>query len=139
MTYGTPPADQSNPKPIAVGVLPAGFALPPRPILIPVPPINLPESFCSADARNAFHNNTYRTAVEAATRNYDLTGAYLRELQDIYDRNSLSGSTEPQNAVAAEARAYKQISDQAFFTQSALVNAFKALMAVPIIPCEAPR
>lgn len=137
--YGTPAAAPGYQRPIAVGALPADFALPPRPILVSVPSVNFPDSFCSADARNAFHNNVYRPAVEAATRNNDLTGLYLRELQTIYDRYNLSGIAEPQNAVASESRAYKQVSDQAFFTQSALVSAFKALMAVPIVPCEAAR
>jgi hypothetical protein len=149
ITYGTTPppaqgpsyqpnsADPNYQRPIAVGTLPPDFKLPPRPVLVTVPPVNFPDSFCSADARNAFHNNIYRPAVEAATHNNDLAGGYLRELQAVYDRYNLSGSAEPQNAVAAESRAYKQISDQAFFTQSALVNAFKALMAVPIIPCDA--
>lgn len=139
ISYGPPAKDQGYQHPIAVGALPPDFALPPRPILIAVPPVNFPESFCSAEARNAFHNNVYRPAVEAATRNNDLTGVYLRELQSIYDRYNLSGTAEPQNAIAVESRAYKQISDQAFFTQSALVSAFKSLMAVPIIPCEPQR
>ena len=41
--------------------------------------------------------------------------------------------------VAAEARAYSPVAAAAFAAQSALVNAFHALMAVPIIACEAPK
>jgi len=125
--------------PIAVGPLPAGFALPARPVLSAVPGLTLPGSFCSAEARNAFHDSTYVTAVETAKRNNDATIAYMHQLQDLYDRNQLSGDINPMNALASEARAYGPMAAAAFAAQSALVNAFQALMAVPIIACDAQR
>ncbi len=125
--------------PIAVGPLPAGFALPARPVLSAVPGLTLPGSFCSAEARNAFHDSTYVTAVETAKRNNDATIAYMHQLQDLYDRNQLSGDINPMNALASEARAYGPMAAAAFAAQSALVDAFQALMAVPIIACDAQR
>lgn len=132
----TPLAD---PHPIAVGPLPSGFALPARPQLAPIPPLAFPASFCSAEARNTFHDGPYITSIEAAKRNNDAAIAYLRQLQDLYDSNQLSGDINPVNAVAAEARAYGPVAAAAFTAQSTLVNAFGTLMAVPIIACEAPR
>ena len=129
----------SDPHPIAVGPLPTGFALPPRPALAAVPGLTLPGSFCSPEARNAFHDGPYISSVEAAKHNNDAAIAYMHQLQDLYDRNQLSGDINPQNAVAAEARAYSPVAAAAFAAQSALVNAFHALMAVPIIACEAPK
>ncbi|MEI6642615.1 MAG: hypothetical protein WCL10_11300 [Novosphingobium sp.] len=126
-------------RPIAVGPLPAGFALPPRPALAAIPPLALPGSFCSAEARNTYHDGPYITAVQTAKRNNDAAIAYMRRLQDLYDRNQLTGDINPMNAVAAEARAYGPVAAAAFDAQSTLVNAFVALMAVPIVPCEAPR
>lgn len=138
-TYVTFAGGNDDQRKIAVGVLPPDFALPQRPMLVAVPVVNFPASFCSGDARNAFYVNVYRPSVEAATRNYDAAGGYLRELQAVYDRYKSSGSPEPQNAVAVESRAYKVISDEAFTAQSALVSAHKALMAVPINSCDAPK
>ena len=129
----------NDPHPIAVGQLPAGFALPPRPPLATIAGLALPSSFCSAEARNAYHDGPYITALEAAKRNNDAAIAYLHQLQDLYDRNQLSGGANPQNAVAAEARAYSPVAAAAFSAQSILVNAFQSLMAVPIIACEAPK
>ncbi|WP_421849040.1 hypothetical protein [Novosphingobium sp.] len=131
------PAAES--RPIAVGPLPPGFALPPRPQLAAIPPVAFPASFCSAEARNAFHDGTYVTAVEASKRNNDAAIAYMHQLQDLYDTNQLSGDINPMNAVASEARAYGPVAAAAFAAQSALVSAFNTLMAVPIIPCEAPK
>lgn len=126
-------------RPIAVGTLPPGFALPPRPQLAAFPPLAFPASFCSAEARNAFHDQAYVTAIEAARRNNDAAIAYMHQLQDIYDTNQLSGDINPMNAVAAEARAYGPVAAAAFAAQSTLVSAYSTLMAVPIRACEAPK
>jgi hypothetical protein len=135
----TPPTGGGEQRPIAVGPLPAGFALPPRPALPPVPALVLPSSFCSADARNAFHDGPYIAAVEAAKRNNDAAIAYMHQLQELYDRNQLSGDINPMNALAAEARAFSPVASASFATQSALVSAFNAMMAVPIIACDPPK
>lgn len=124
---------------IVVGPLPAGFALPQRPAMAEVPGVNLPQSFCSADARNQFHNGPYIAAMDAAKRNTDASNAYMRQLQDLYDRNQLSGDINPMNALAAEARAYSPVASAAVAAQSALVSTFTMLMAVPIMACEVPR
>lgn len=129
----------ADPRPIAVGPLPSDFALPSRPRLAAIPPLAFPASFCSAEARNAFHDGPYVTAVETAKRNNDAAIAYMHQLQDLYDTNQLSGDINPMNAIAAEARAYGPVAAAAFSAQSTLVSAFSTLMAVPITSCEAPK
>ena len=129
----------ADPRPIAVGPLPVGFALPQRPQLTAIPPLAFPSSFCSANARNAFHDGPYVSAVEAARRNNDAAIAYMNRLQSIYDSNQLSGDVNSQNAVAAEARAYGPVAAAAFTAQSTLVSAFSTLMAVPILNCDMPK
>ncbi|WP_292931473.1 hypothetical protein [Novosphingobium sp. PASSN1] len=109
-----------------------------RPLLLPVPDVALPGSFCSNDARNLFHNNTYRPAVEVATRNNEAAIAYLRQLQQTYDRGQLGRDTAVLNAIAAEARAYQAEAARAYTVQAALVRQFDALMTVPLRPCAAP-
>jgi len=109
-----------------------------RPFLIPVPEVVLPAYFCSNDARNAFHNNAYRPAVEMASRNNEAAVAYLRQLQQTYDRGQLGRDTAVLNAIAAEARAYQAEAARAYSVQAALVRQFDAMMAVPLRPCAAP-
>lgn len=109
-----------------------------RPFLIPVPEVVLPAYFCSNDARNEFHNNAYRPAVEVATRNNEAAVAYLRQLQQTYDRGQLGRDTAVLNAIAAEARAYQAEAARAYSVQAALVRQFDAMMAVPLRPCAAP-
>ncbi len=109
-----------------------------RPLLLPVPDVPLPAYFCSTDARNLFHNNAYRPAVEVATRNNAAAVAYLRQLQQTYDRGQLGRDTAVLNAIAAEARAYQPEAAQAYSVQASLVRQFDALMAVPLRTCTMP-
>jgi hypothetical protein len=105
-----------------------------RPFLIPVPEVVLPAYFCSNDAHNTFHNNAYRPAVEVATRNNEAAVAYLRQLQQTYDRGQLGRDTAVLNAI----RAYQAEAARAYSDQAALVRQFDAMMAVPLGPCAAP-
>ena len=106
-----------------------------RPLLLPVPDVLLPAYFCGNDARNAFHNSTYRPAVEIATRNNEAAVTYLRQLQQTYDRGQLGRDTAVLNAISAEARAYQSEAARAYSVQAALVHQFDALMAVPLRTC----
>jgi hypothetical protein len=106
-----------------------------RPLLLPVPDVLLPAYFCSIDARNEFHNNAYRPAVEVATRNNEAAVSYLRQLQQTYDRGQLGRDTAVLNAIAAEARAYQSEAARAYSVQASLVRQFDALMAVPLRTC----
>lgn len=108
-----------------------------RPLLLPVPDVPLPAYFCSNDARNLFHNNAYRPAVEVATRNNEAAVLYLRQLQQTYDRGQLGRDTAVLNAIASEARAYQAEAARAYTVQAALVRQFDALMAVPLRTCAA--
>jgi hypothetical protein len=108
-----------------------------RPVMLLVPDVPLPAHFCSTDARNAFHNNAYRPAVEAARRNNEAAVTYLRQLQQTYDRGQLGRDTAMLNAISAEARAFQAEAAQAYKIQAALVRQFDALMAVPLRTCMA--
>ncbi|MEI6642616.1 MAG: hypothetical protein WCL10_11305 [Novosphingobium sp.] len=108
-----------------------------RPLLLPVPEVVLPAYFCSNDARNAFHNESYRPAVEIATRNNEAAVTYMRRLQATYDRGQLGRDTAVLNAISAEARAYQAEAAQTYSAQAVLVRQFDALMAVPLRTCMA--
>ena len=121
---------------LAAASLPTAYASA-RPAMLPVPDVAMPAHFCSSDARNTFHNNAYRPAVEAATHNNDAAVTYLRQLQQTYDRGQLGRDTAALNAIAAEARAYQAEAARAYTAQAALVRQFDALMAVPLRTCMA--
>lgn len=147
----SPPAALPQPAPAALAVsaaapvstparsaLAAGFALPAAPQLLPVPAVALPPSFCSAEARNAFHDTVYAPAVTAAKANNDSAAAYMRQLQAVYDQYQLSHDPDTMNAVVAAARGYQPTAQMTFAVQSAIVRQFTALMAVPVVPCAQP-
>jgi hypothetical protein len=131
-------AESQESVPAGISAQPgSGFALPPHPQMVHVPKIAFPASFCSAEARNAFHNRVYQTALRAAKSNNDTASGYLRQLQGIYDGYKLGQETTAMNELVAQARAYQPEAAHAFAVQTALVGKFSDLMAVPIRPCEA--
>ncbi len=132
------PAAPAAAPALTPAAMPAANYASARPFLTPVPEVVLPAYFCSNDARNQFHNNTYRPAVEVATRNNEAAVAYLRQLQQTYDRGQLGRDTAVLNAIAAEARAYQAEAARAYSAQAALVRQFDAMMAVPLRTCAAP-
>jgi hypothetical protein len=116
--------------------LAVGFAMPAPPALSPVPAVALPPSFCSAEARNAFHDAVYAPSINTAKQNNDAATAYMRQLQSLYDQYQLSHDPDTMNAIVGAARTYQQVAQTTFSMQSALVRQFTALMAVPVVPCS---
>ena len=127
-----------SPAPAAPRTLAAGFVLPAQPALVPVAAVALPPSFCSAEARNAFHDTAYLPSVNAAKQNNDAAAAYMRQLQTMYDQYQLSHDPDTMNAIVGAARTYQQVAQTTFSMQSALVRQFGALMTVPVVPCSQP-
>ena len=124
--------------PVAPRALSPGFVLPAQPALEPVPAVALPPSFCSAEARNAFHATVYAPTVNVARQNNEAAAAYMRQLQSLYDQYQLSHDPDTMNTIVTAARAYQQIGQTTFSTQAALVRQFSALMAVPVVACSQP-
>jgi hypothetical protein len=133
-----PVAMVSPAAPVAQHPTTAGFVLPPQPALSPVPQVALPPSFCSAEARNAFHDTVYAPSVNTARQNNEAAADYLRRLQALYDQYQLSHDPDTMNAIVGAARTYGQVAQTTFAMQAALVRQFPALMAVPVVPCAQP-
>ncbi len=135
------PVPDATPAPAAPALVPVAAATgnygSARPVMLSVSDVAMPVHFCSADARNLYHNAAYRPAVEAATRNNEAAVTYLRQLQQTYDRGQLGRDTAVLNAIAAEARAYQSEAARAYSVQAGLVRQFDTLMAVPLRPCTA--
>jgi hypothetical protein len=119
-------------------VLAVGFVMPAPPTLSPVPTVALPPSFCSAEARNTFHDSVYLPSVNIAKQNNDAAAAYMRQLQSTYDQYQLSHDPDTMNEIVGAARTYQQVAQTTFSMESALVRQFNALMAVPLVPCSQP-
>jgi hypothetical protein len=116
----------------------AGFVVPPRPAMLAVPAVALPARFCSAEARNAFHDEVYAPSVAAARHNNEAAVGYMQQLQSLYDRYQLSHDPDTMNAVVEASRAYQPVAQDAFAAQAALVHEFGTLMAVPVVSCAPP-
>lgn len=114
-----------------------GFALPTRPAMNEVPDLSLPPAFCSAEARNAFHETRYKPVMELARDNNSAAVAHMQRLQQEYDHLQLAGDPTPMNVIAAEASAYQQeVAAIAYKRQVAMVQQFDAIMAVPVTACQ---
>lgn len=111
--------------------------LPARPQLEQVTELVLPEYFCSADERNAFHAEHYVPALAVASRNNRMATAYMASLQQSYDGFKRDQDTISMNAVAADAQAYHPIAASTAAAENAFAGVFTQLMAVSIKTCEA--
>jgi hypothetical protein len=126
---------QIAPAPIAPHATAVSFAMPAQPALYPVPAVAFPPSFCSAEQRNAFHDQIYAPSVNTAQRNNEAASGYLHQLQALYDQYQLSRDPDTMNAIVVAARTYGQVAQTTFSMQAALVRQFPTLMAVPVVPC----
>ena len=109
--------------------------LPPRPALASVPDVVLPASFCSAEARNAFHDSAFLPARTLALENNRITIEHMDHLRALYDQFGRDGDVERQTLVAHESGAYKPVADAAFAASVEVDRLYGAILAVPVQPC----
>jgi len=123
-------AIQSGMAPATVAV-----AMPAVPQLVAVPQVPIPPTFCSAIARNAYHDEVYRPARRAAQDNNRAAITYLRQLQELYDGYGPSRDFERMNAIADAAQAYEPVADDTYEVTVTYDALFDRLMAVRIVDC----
>ncbi|WP_420384066.1 hypothetical protein [Novosphingobium sp.] len=128
----------SAPAPMAPHPTAVSFAMPAQPALSPVPAVAFPASFCSAEQRNAFHDQVYAPSVGTAKHNNEAAAAYLRQLQALYDQYQTSRDPDTMNAIVVAARQYEQVAQTTYSMQASLVRQFGTLMAVPVVACAQP-
>ncbi|WP_242150799.1 hypothetical protein [Sphingomonas sp. BAUL-RG-20F-R05-02] len=112
-------------------------ALPAPPVLMPVPTIAVPERFCSAEARNQFHDTVYKPAMTLAAANNAATIRYLQTLDAQYRASGAQRDAAGMNAVAAGSKAYQPVAGAAFATSNVYLKLFDRIMATPIARCRA--
>jgi len=109
--------------------------MPPRPDLTPVPPVNLPASFCSAQERNTFHDGTYKPAWQIASNNNDLAIKYLDALNALHREYSERQSGYA-NAITREYNDYVPIAAGTFRTSNQYTSLHDTIMTIPVGPCK---
>ena len=109
--------------------------MPARPDLTPVPPITLPASFCSPQARNDFHDGVYKPAWQIANNNNELTIKYLDALNGLHREYSEAQSGYA-NAITREYNDYVPIAADAFATGNKYTGLHDAIMSIPVAPCK---
>ena len=109
---------------------------PDRPQLVDVPQLTFPQSFCSAEERNVFHDTRYLSSKEAADNNNRDAIAHLDTLRALYGRQSDNGDFDALNAIAKEAQAYRLVADGLFEQSASYAGLFEELMNIPIVPCQ---
>lgn len=114
---------------------PAAAARPGPPAMAALPAVDLPAQFCSAEARNRFHDEVYQPAVAIADRNNLAAIDHMDALQADYDARTGRGEIAAANALAREANAFRLVAQQAYAARTAFIALFERMMAVPIAAC----
>ncbi|MBA4094606.1 MAG: hypothetical protein C0489_11030 [Candidatus Accumulibacter sp.] len=111
-------------------------AVPAAPALAAVPALTLPARFCSAEARNVFHETVYRNAKAIADENSRKTIDHARAIQTVYDRFAAEHDAPAMPTVARTAAAYQAVAAEAYRESSAIAARHSEVMAVPIGDCD---
>lgn len=111
-------------------------ALPVPPALAVVPTLTVPDHFCSAEARNQFHDAVYKPAMAVAAANNASAIRYLQALDAQYRAFGAQSDAAGMNAVVAGSKAYQPVAGDAFATSNVYLRLFDRIMATPIKACR---
>ncbi len=111
------------------------LVMPDRPSLSRVDTPNLPSSFCSADARNAFYEGVFKPAMEKADKNNTDSIAYMQVLQQLFDAAGQKKDNAKMNSFSSESQSFSAVADQVQSTRLSFNSLFSQLMAVPMGKC----
>lgn len=111
-------------------------AVPPSPALATVPALTLPARFCSAEARNAYHETIYKNAKAVADENSRKTIEHAQAIQAVYDRFAAEHDAPAMTTVARAAAAYQTVAAEAYRESSAIAARHAEVMAVPVGDCD---
>ena len=111
------------------------LVMPNRPSLRQVDAPNLPSSFCSANARNAFYEGVFQPAMAKADQNSNDSIAYMQVLQQLFDAAGAKRDSAKMNSFSSESRAFSSVASQTQNTRLNFNGLFSQLMAVPLGKC----
>lgn len=109
--------------------------LPAPPVLAALPTLTVPDHFCSAQARNQYHDTVYKPAMAMAAANNASAIGYLKALDVQYRAFGVQSDANGMNAVAAGSKAYQPVANAAFATSNVYLRLFDRIMATPIKGC----
>lgn len=110
-------------------------ALPARPSMDAVGVFQLPEKFCSAADRNAFHDSHFLPLINLASANNARAIAHMKLLTRLSAEALAKGDISGSNLLAKESASYEPVAKTAYLERSALDPMFPRLMAVPVALC----
>src|SRR5215472_4775680 len=132
---GVPSAQPLVVAPAATPTPPIEVRLPPAPQLDNVALPRPPASFCSEVDRVRFLSDVFNPAVNQSNANVDKANAHLGELSQL-TTTATSGAVS--DAARAAFRDYQSVSSQAYHVSYDVLALRPAIMATPIVSCEAP-
>jgi Spy/CpxP family protein refolding chaperone len=116
-------------------IIPANIQLPPRPALLSAVVPSLPSSFCSAEARNAFHDTVFKPAIDRASNANKAAIAHMAFLRQNYDEARAKGDINTANALARESKSFEAIAQSVYEARSAFDPLFNRILEAPIAHC----
>ncbi len=111
------------------------IVIPPRPAMSAVGQLDVPAQFCSANERNAFHEDRFRPAIERASKNNTDAIAHMTMLARLAGEAQAKGDGNTSGALANESKNYEPVAQSIYLERTALASAFSRIMAVPVVPC----
>ena len=111
------------------------LVMPSRPSFTAVETPNLPSSFCSADARNAFYEGVFKPAMAKADKNNNDSIAYMQVLQQSFDAAGAKKDNAKMSIFSSESRAFSSVASETQNTRLNFNGLFFQLMAVPLGKC----
>ncbi len=111
------------------------LVMPSRPSFTAVETPNLPSSFCSADARNAFYEGVFKPAMAKADKNNNDSIAYMQVLQQLFDAAGAKKDNAKMSSFSSESRAFSSVASETQNTRLNFNGIFSQLMAVPLGKC----
>src|SRR5215472_282958 len=132
---GVPSAQPLVVAPAATPTPPIEVRLPPAPQLDNVALPRPPASFCSEVDRVRFLSDVFNPAVNQSNANVDKANAHLGELSQL-TTTATSGAVS--DAARSAFRDYQSVSSQAYHVSYDVLAQRPAIMATPIVSCDAP-
>jgi hypothetical protein len=132
-----PPPAESAPSAAAIAAPPPPRPSPhfDRPQLASIPPLDPPASFCSAEQRNAYHEEVYVKAQTAALHNTALLNAYLDQLNAMFKQQVQLPDGGNAGAIMEELKLYGARARTAFDEANRLTEMHATIMAISVTPC----
>ena len=108
------------------------LVMPNRPGFALVSTPGLPASFCSAQARNQFHDTVFKPALAQADQNNSSAIAYMQVLQQLFDAAGQKNDQAKMGPFSSEAQSFRPVASQVHDNRLSFDKLFTQMMALPM-------